>query len=40
MLVARGIQKRYGSLQVLRGVDITLEKGERSALSELASDLL
>lgn len=28
MLVARGIQKRYGSLQVLRGVDITLEKGE------------
>jgi lipoprotein-releasing system ATP-binding protein len=28
MLTAKGIQKHYGSLQVLKGVDISLEKGE------------
>ncbi|HCF63835.1 MAG TPA: lipoprotein-releasing system ATP-binding protein LolD, partial [Chitinophagaceae bacterium] len=28
MLAATGITKKYGNLEVLRGVDIQIEKGE------------
>ena len=28
MIIAKNIEKNYGSLKVLRGVDIHIEKGE------------
>ena len=28
MLIAEGVKKQYGSLEVLKGIDLTIQKGE------------